>query len=166
MKSQNFKKIFVITIAIFCFVNVDSFISASNPNLSMDDAKVIASNNVWTFLRSDCVVQNGTYCYENNTYIFPVFDVNVNRTIGTVFVDGQNGTCTPDFLTKDKARSLIYSYLKDNFHDNGNGLVPQTPEYISNVHYGVYGFKIFICNFNDSSKSFFLFIDRNGVITD
>ncbi|MDR1819363.1 MAG: hypothetical protein LBR15_03855 [Methanobrevibacter sp.] len=165
MKSQNFKRLFVIIIVIFCFVNVFGFISAFNPELSMDDAKIIASNSVWIFLSSDCVVQDGTY-YENNTYIFPVFDVNINKTIGNVFVDGQNGTCTSDFLTKDNARNQIYTYLKDNFPDNGNGLVPQTPEYISNVHYGIYGFKVLICNFNDSSKSFFLFIDGNGVITD
>lgn len=169
MESQHLKKFCIMAIAIFCFVSIVGLISASNSDLNIDDARDIAINNLHVFFGSvDCIsVGEGTYY--NDNYIFPVEDINTSKTIGNIYVNSKNGTCTTDFLTKDDARNIIYKWLKDN---KPNGLyVPQTPKYISNVHYGVYGFEVLVVNFNEIDengfhKTFKLYVDKNGIITD
>ncbi|MDR3223177.1 MAG: hypothetical protein LBT66_05540, partial [Methanobrevibacter sp.] len=64
MKSQNLRKFLAMAIAIFCFVNVVGFVYASNPNLTMDDARNVAIDNVNNFIgigSKGIVVQDGTY---------------------------------------------------------------------------------------------------------
>ncbi|MDR2623216.1 MAG: hypothetical protein LBC39_01400 [Methanobrevibacter sp.] len=166
MKSQNLKRFFVMAIAIFCFVAVVGSISASNPELDMNDARDIAIYNVDIFIGSEgVVVQDGAYCNDTKNYVFPVVDMRVHKIVGNVYVDGENGNCTSDFLTRDEARRQIYDYIKDHFPKEGYGVVPQTPIYMSNVHYGEYGFRVPVFNFNNN-RSFYLYIVEDGTITD
>lgn len=159
-----------MTIAIFCFVSVVGFVYASNPDLTIDDARNVAIDNVNNFIgigSKGIVVQTGTYFNDTNTYSFPVVDMNSHKIIGNIFVNGDNGICTTDFLTKDSARSQIANYIKINFPNNGDGFVPQTPIYMSNVHDGDYGFKVPVVDFNSHRRLFILYIDgKTGLITD